>query len=42
MEGDETFGATMTLERARPFVTLLSPNYPEQLSITILANDAAD
>ena len=41
VEGDETFGATMTLERARPFVTLLSPNYPEQLSITILANDAA-
>ena len=37
-EGDETFGATMTLERARPFVTL-SPNYPDQLSITILAND---
>ena len=38
-EGDETFGATMTLERDRPFVTL-SPNYPDKLSITILANDA--
>ena len=41
-EGDETFGATMMLEHARPFVTLMSPNYPDQLSITILANDGAD
>ncbi len=39
VEGDETIGATMTLERARPFVKLLSPNYPEQVSITILDND---
>ena len=38
-EGDETFGATMTLEHARPFVTLMSPDYPDQLIITILAND---
>ena len=38
-EGDETFGVTMDLEVDRPFVTLLSPNYPEQLIITILAND---
>ena len=39
-EGDETFGGTMMLERALPFVTL-SPNYPDQLSITILDNDDA-
>ena len=39
-EGDETFGATMTLERARPFVTL-SPNYPDQLRVIIRANDDA-
>ena len=39
-EDDETFGATMTLESAGPFVTL-SPDYPDQLGITILANDAA-
>ena len=38
-EGDETFGVTMALESARSFVTILSPNYPEQLYITILAND---
>ncbi len=38
-EDDETFGATMMLEHARPFVTLVSPNYPDQLIITILAND---
>ena len=39
-EGDETFGGTMMLEGALPFVTL-SPNAPDQLSITILANDDA-
>ena len=37
-EGDETFGGTMMLEGDLPFVTL-SPNAPDQLSITILAND---
>ena len=39
-EGDETFGATMTLESARPFVTL-TPNYPDQLRVIIRANDDA-
>ena len=37
-EADETFGATMALESAWPFVTL-SPGYPDQLNITILDND---
>ena len=38
-EGDETTGAAMTLESARPFVKLVSPNYPKLHSITILDND---
>ena len=39
-EADETIGATMMLEGARPFVTLF-PDYPDQGPITILDNDAA-